>query len=158
MSATQYFPIPPELFALAGETVSRRVSRLPFLRSGIMVTAELLGVAMECLNAEFTKTLVIRTPANAAQSHQDGLDRCIEERLRLPGNTAVPVIIDVLCTAGIAETTEIMDRVAHRPYKAIRLLSSWTWHADSGLSFSGGLSGPGSVDESTRSWMSMCPV
>src|SRR5512136_2361570 len=158
MSATQYFPIPPELFALAGETVSRRVSRLPFLRSGIMVTAELLGVAMECLNAEFTKTLVIRTPANAAQSHKDGLDRCIEERLRLPGNTVVPVIVDVLCSAGIAETTEILDRVAHRPRKSVRLRSPWTWHAASGMSQPVRLPVSNDDSESSLSWMSICPI
>ena len=62
MSATRYFPIPPELFVLAAETVSRRVSRLPFLRNGVMVNGEMLGVAMECLNAEFNKTLELRTP------------------------------------------------------------------------------------------------
>ncbi len=132
MSATQYFPIPPEMFALVVETVSRRVSRLPFLRGGVMVTGELLGVAMECLNAEFNKTLALRTQPDAARKPEDGLDCCIEERLRVQGNTVVPVIVDVLCSAGIAETTEIMDRVAHRPRKSVRLRSPWTWHAASG--------------------------
>ena len=103
------------MFALACETVSRRVSRLPFLRSGIMVTGELIGVAMECLNAEFNKTLVLRTPPDTVEKSLDGLDRCIEARLKIPGKTVVPVIVDVLCSAGIAETTEIMDRVSHRP-------------------------------------------
>jgi hypothetical protein len=158
MSATQFFPIPPELCALAAETVSRRVSRLPFLRSGVMVTAELLGVAMECLNAECTKTLALRTPPKTVQKPEDGLDRCIEERLRLPGNTVVPVIVDVLCTAGIAETTELMDRVAHRPRKAVRLLSPWTWHAASNMATSARFSGPASDEESSLTWMSMCPV
>ena len=114
MSATQYFPIPPELFALAAETVSRRVSRLPFLRSGVMVNGEMLGVAMECLNAEFNKTLALRTPTGSAQKPGDGPDRCIEERLRMPGKTVVPVIADVLHGAGITETTELMDR--HSPF------------------------------------------
>jgi hypothetical protein len=158
MSATQYFPIPPELFALASETVSRRVSRLPFLRSGVMVTGELLGVTMECLNAEFTKTLALQTPPNAARKPEDGLDQCIEERLRVPGRTVVPVIMDVLCGAGIAETTEIMDQVAHRPRKAVRLLPPWTWHAASGMSPVVRLPGSGNEDESSLSWMSMCPV
>jgi len=156
MSATQYFPIPPELFALASETVSRRVSRLPFLRSGVMVTGELLGVVMECLNAEFNKTLALRTPPDARKP-EDGLDRCIEERLRVPGTTMVPVIVDVLCGAGIAETVELMDRVAHRPRKAVRLLPPWTWHAASGMTPSVRLPGSGD-DESSQSWMSMCPV
>jgi hypothetical protein len=158
MSATQYFPVPPDLFALAIETVSRRISRLPFLRSGVMVTGELLGVAMECLNAEFNKTLALRTPPNAAQKPEDGLDHCIEERLRVPGKTVTPVIVDVMCSAGIAETTEIMDRVAHRPRKAVRLLPPWTWHAASGMSPAVKLPGSGDEDESPLSWMSMCPV
>jgi hypothetical protein len=157
MSATQYFPISPELFALASETVSRRVSRLPFLRSGVMVTGELLGVVMECLNAEFNKTLALRTPPDDARKPEDGLDRCIEERLRVPGTTVVPVIVDVLCGAGIAETVELMDRVAHRPRKAVRLLPPWTWHAASGMTPLVRLPGSGD-DESSLSWMSMCPV
>src|SRR5665647_2730893 len=110
MSATQYFPMSPELFALACETVSRRVSRLPFLRSGVMVTGELIGVTMECLNAEFNKTLAIRTP-NTVEKAPDGLDQCIEERLNIPGKTVVAVIVDVLCSAGITETTEILSLI-----------------------------------------------
>ena len=159
MSATQFFPLPPEMFALACETVSRRVSRLPFLRSGVLVTGELLGVAMECLNAEFNKTLALRTPQNAADKPQDGLDRCIEERLRIPGKTAVPVVVDVLCSAGIAETTEITDRLSHRTKKGIRLLAPWTWHAASAMTpavrF---LASENEGMSSLVSWMSMCPV
>ena len=159
MSATQFFPISPEMFALACETVSRRVSRLPFLRSGVMVTGELLGVAMECLNAEFNKTLALHTPSNAAEKPQDGLDRCIEERLKIPGKTAVPVIVDVLCGAGIAETTEITDRFSHRTRKGIRLLPPWTWHAASAMTPAVRLQGSGNDDASSPlSWMSMCPV
>jgi len=159
MSATQFFPIPPEMFALACETVSRRVSRLPFLRSGVMVTGELLGVAMECLNAEFNKTLALRTPLTAAEKLPDGLDRCIEERLKIPGKTAVPVVVDVLCSAGIAETTEITDRFSHRTQKGIRLLPPWTWHAASAMTPAVRFRGSGNDDASSPlSWMSMCPV
>jgi hypothetical protein len=159
MSATQFFPLSPEMFALACETVSRRVSRLPFLRSGVMVTGELLGVAMECLNAEFNKTLALRTPLNAAEKLPDGLDRCIEESLKIPGRTAVPVIVDVLCSAGIAETMEIMDRFSHRTQKGIRLLPPWTWHAASAMTPAVRFPGSGNDDASfPLSWMSMCPV
>ena len=147
------------MFALACETVSRRVSRLPFLRSGVRVTGELIGVAMECLNAEFTKTLALRTPPDTVEKPLDGLDRCIEERLNIPGKTVVPVIVDVLCSAGITETTEIMDRVSHRPRNGIRLLPPWTWHAASAMVPTVRLPGSGNEDESSLlSWMSMCPV
>jgi len=159
MSAPQYFPLSPEMFALACETVSRRVSRLPFLRSGVRVTGELIGVAMECLNAEFNKTLALRTPQNTAEKPPDGLDRYIEERMKIPGKTVVPVIVDVLCSAGIAETTEIMDRVSHRSRNGIRLLPPWTWHAASAISPTVRLQGSGNDDESSLlSWMNMCPV
>jgi hypothetical protein len=159
MPAPHYFPLSPEMFALACETVSRRVSRLPFLRSGIMVTGELIGVAMECLNAEFNKTLVLRTPPDTVEKSPDGLDRCIEARLKIPGKTVVPVIVEVLCSAGIAETTEIMDRVSHRPRNGIRLLHPWTWHAASVMVPAVGLQGSGNDNESSlASWMSMCPV
>jgi hypothetical protein len=159
MSAPQYFPLSPEMFALACETVSRRVSRLPFLRSGVMVTGELIGVVMECINADFKKTLALRTPPNADEKLQDGLDRCIEERLNIHGKTVVPVIVDVLCSAGITETTEIMDRVSHRSRKGIRLLSPWTWHGASAMAQTVRLPGSGNDNESSLvSWMSMCPV
>jgi hypothetical protein len=158
MSAPQYFPISPEMFSLACETVSRRVSRLPFLRSGVRVTGELIGVAMECLNAEFNKTLALRTPPDSIEKSPDGLDRCIEERLNLPGKTVVPVIVDVLCSAGIAETTEIMDRVSHRPRNGIRLLPPWTWHAASAMVPTVRLQGSRNDDEYSLVWMSMCPV
>jgi hypothetical protein len=153
MSAHQYFPLSHEMFALACETVSRRVSRLPFLRSGVTVSGELIGVAMECLNAEFNKTLALYTPQNTIDSLPDGLDRCIEERLNIPGKSIVPVIADVLCSAGIAEPAELMDRTSHRSRKGIRLLPPWTWHAAT-------VSAPLGNDEksSPLSWMSMCPI
>jgi hypothetical protein len=159
MSAIQFFPIPPELFALACETVSRRVSRLPFLRSDVMVTCELLGVAMECLNAEFKKKLALHTPSSSAIKTENGLDRCIEERLKISGKKVVPVIAGVLCSAGIAETTEITDRLSHQSRKGIRLLPPWTWHTASGkvpvLSSKESVKGD---ESSLASMMSMCPV
>ena len=75
MATPQYFPISPELFAHACDTVSTRVSRLPFLRGGIHVTGELVGVTMECLNAEPTRTLAVTTPRDAPEGVSRGLDR-----------------------------------------------------------------------------------
>jgi len=59
---TTVFSYIPGMIALASETVSRRVSRLPFERNSVMVTEELIGVVMECLNAEFKKALPLKTP------------------------------------------------------------------------------------------------
>jgi hypothetical protein len=159
MTEPQFFPISPEMMALASETVSRRVSRLPFQRNGVMITGELVGVAMECLNAEFKKALPQTTPSSAAPETFRGLDRCIEERIRISGKTVVPVLTEVLCSAGIAETTEIMDRISHRPLKGIRLLTPWTWHIASpevsvlypGVQANGG-------EPVNASWTNKCPV
>ena len=159
MSAIQYFPLPPELSALACETVSRRVSRLPFLRSGVMVNRELIGVAMECLNAECTKKLALRTPSDSTITAENGLDQCIEERLKIPGKNAVPVITDVLCSAGIAETADITNPRSHQSRRGIRLLPPWTWHAASAQAPSIRFDGSRNNDESSLSSMiSMCPI
>jgi hypothetical protein len=158
MSATQYFPIPPEMLALACETVTRQVSRLPFLRSGVMVTGELLGVTLESLNAEVTRSLALTTPRDSPEGLAEGLDRILEQRLRVEGKTTVPVISEVLASAGITEPTEILDRHLHRPRRAIRLRSQWTWHIASAMTPQMKLAGTGSENTSSLSWMSICPV
>jgi hypothetical protein len=158
MSATQFFPIPPEMLALSCETISREVSRLPFLRSGVMVTGELVGVVMECLNAEVTKTLPLTTPRDAAEGIAEGLDRCLEGRLHLEARATVPVIVEVLVSAGIAEPAGISERQYPHPRKALRLLPAWTWHIASTLSPRARLAGSGVDDTSALSWMSICPV
>ena len=161
MSATQFFPIPPEVFALACETVTRRVSQLPFLRSGVKVTGELVGVTMECLNAEFDKTLALRSRPDMIDGSDSavGLDCCIEDRLKIPGKNVVPVISEVLYGAGIAEPAEIMDRRVRQPRKGIRLLSAWTWHAAAPFGQTVRLPGSGNdTDSSPFTWLSMCPV
>jgi hypothetical protein len=156
MSSTQFFPLPPDLFAAASKTVSERVSQLPFLRSGVNVTGELVGVAMECLNAVPNKALSLTTLPVPGGDREDGLDRCIEERLHIPGKSAAPVIADVLCSAGIAETTLIADRHAHREQRGIKLLPPWTWHIASTMVPSVRLGSSGA--DAGLSWMDICPV
>ncbi len=158
MSATQYFPLPPELFAHACNTVSKRVSPLPFLRGGVTITGELVGVTLECLNAEPTRALAVTTPKDLPAGIADGLDRCLERRLRIPGKVVVPVIAEVLCSAGITDMTEIVDRHLHRPRKALRLLPPWTWHIASTLAPSVRLGGSGDDAGSSLSWLDVCPV
>ena len=158
MSASQFFPIPPELFALACDTVSKRVSRLPFLRSGVTVTGELVGVTLECLNAEPKKALALTTPRDSATGLEPGLDHCLEGRLTLVGKTVVPVIFDVLCAAGIAEPAQITDHHTIRSRNGMRLLHAWTWHIGASTAPAvrfGETGGDGSV---ALSWLSMCPV
>jgi hypothetical protein len=158
MSITQFFPIPPELFALACDTVSKRVSRLPFLRSGVTVNGELVGVTMECLNAEPKKALPLATPRDPAMGLEDGLDRCIEGRLNLPGKTVVPVIFDVLCSAGIAEPVQVTDRRTPRTRNGMRLLPPWTWHIGATTAPAVRFGEAGENGTVAMSWMSMCPI
>jgi hypothetical protein len=157
MSPARFFPIPPEIFARACETVSCRVSKLPFLRSGVNVTGEVIGVAMECLNAGPTKSLALTTPQGPSGEREDGLDRCIEGRLHIPGKTAAPVIAGVLCGAGIAEPSLIADRHARNERRGIRLFPPWTWHIASVMAPSLRLGGSGG-DDPSLTWLDICPV
>jgi hypothetical protein len=158
MSATQFLPLSPELFALACSTVSRRVSQLPFLQGGVNVTGELLGVAMESLNAEPSRALALTTPRDTRGNGTDGLDIYLEQHLGMPGGRLVPVIADVMCSAGITERTEILDRQLRRPRKAIRLLSPWTWHIGSTMAPSVRFGGSGDGAGPSLSWLDVCPV
>jgi hypothetical protein len=158
MSSTQYSPLPAELFIYACDIVSERVSQLPFLHDGVKVTGELVGVTMECLNAEPIRALPLTTPRDVCGSSADGLDVCLERRLGVPAKTLVPVIAEVLCSAGITEMTEFLDRQLHRPRKAIRLLSPWTWHIASVMAPSVRLGLSGDGDKSSLSWLDRCPV
>lgn len=158
MSATQFFPIRPEMLALACETVTQKVSRLPFLRSGVMVTGELIGVTMECLNAESTKTLPLTTPRDPPDGAAEGLDLCLEGRLLGPQKATVPVIAEVLVSAGIAAPAQVIERQFINPRKALRLSEGWTWHIASTMSPRAKLAGEGVADTSALSWMSICPV
>ncbi len=143
------------MFALVTETVSRRVSRLPFLRNGVNVTGDLIGVTMECLNTEFKKALPLTTPKDAPDYITKGLDSCLEQRLQVSGKTVVPVIAEVLCSAGIAGQIELLDKQLHRPRKAIQLLPAYTWHIASPVP----ASLPGSGDDPLDlAWMKVCPV
>ena len=160
MSATQFFPIPPEFLALAGETVNRRVGPLPFVQDGIPVTLDRIGVTMECLNAEFSKTLTITTKHTEEDRAPEGLDRCLAQRLNLAsGVPCAAVITEVLCSAGIAEKTEIVDRTTHARSRGARLLSPWTWHSASVPAASFSPAGAGTASGiAPAPWMSLCPV
>jgi len=157
MAQPQYLPISPELFAHACDTVSSRVSQLPFLRGGVNVTGELVGVVMECLNAEPTRTLPLSTPKGVDSGVARGLDLILEDRLDLLGKTVVPVIVEVLCSAGITEMTEIVDREIRRTRRAVRLQSPWTWHIASTMAPSVRL-GTGGDTTASLSWLDTCPV
>jgi hypothetical protein len=155
MAEPQFFPMSPGMMALVSETVSRRVSRLPFERNGVLVTEDLIRVTMECLNAEFKKALPLKTTGVPHQHQVTGLDHCIEDRVSGSGKTVVPVIAEVLCSAGIAETTDIIDRYCHRSMRGIRLLSAWCWHMASPPVPV--VEGSGDAPENS-SWTNLCAV
>lgn len=158
MTAPSYLPIAPELFAHACNTVTKQVSQLPFLRGGVNVTGELVRVVMECLNAEPTRTLPLTTPRDADPSFARGLDLLLEERMPLPGKIVVPIIAEVLCSAGITEMTVIENRQMHRTRRAVRLLPPWTWHVASTLVPSVRFGGNGADAGMSLAWLDICPV
>ncbi len=158
MTAPQFFPIPPEMLAFASQTVTQKVSRLPFLRSGVMVNGELLGVTLECLNAEPAKTLALLTPRDAQHGAAEGLDRCLAGRLRVEGRIVSPIIADVLVSAGIAEPANVTERSFPQPRKALRLLPPWTWHIASILPHEVKLARSGAIPDPSASWLNLCPV
>ena len=160
MPAPQFFPISPELLALACETVSRRFARLPFMQDGISVTRDLIGLTLECLNAGPSKTLAItvkQTPDNGAA---EGLDRCLEQRLEHPvARPCVTVIAAVLCSAGIAERAEVISRISHARSRGLRLLPAWTWHcASAPVPFPLPAAAETAITGSPAPWMCLCPV
>jgi hypothetical protein len=158
MTAPQFFPIPSDLHALACDAVNRHVAHLPFERDGVRVTGELVGIALECLNAEFSRTLAVTAKAVIASHMPEGLDRCLEQRLNIDGRPASAVIAEILCRAHIAEKTEVLDLSSHRKVRGIRLVPSWSWHGYSEplkTVVTVADSGPGSM---SLSWMNLCPV
>jgi len=158
MAQPQYLPIAPELFAHACDTVTKRVSQLPFLRGGVHVTGELVGVVMECLNAEPTRALALTTPKGVDAMVARGLDLILEERLDISGKTVVPVITEVLCSAGITEMTDIADRQIRKTRRAVHLLPPWTWHIASTMAPSVRLGGVGADAGASLSWLDTCPI
>ena len=88
---------------------------------------------------------------------EDGLDRCLEGRLHIPGKAAAPVIADVLCSAGIAEPALVPDRHARRELRGIRLIPPWTWHIASTMAPSVRL-GAGAAGDPGMGWMDLCPI
>ncbi len=158
MDSVQYFPIPPTLLTLACETVNRRIGKLPFMKNGIIVTPELVGVSLECLNAEVTRTLPLRTSPAMAKNRMEGFDRVLELRLGTGGRDAASVLADVLVQSGIAEIVQIHDQCTHTRTNGFRLLRPWTWHIASGIPAP--LQSPiNSLEmEPPATWLARCPV
>jgi len=149
--------MPDGLSALARETVSRRVRPLPFTKDGITLTADLIRIAMECLNAEPTGTLRIRSVQGMTDCMDEGLDRYLHGHPGTDGDTTALVLAEVLVRAGISVFVQILDRQRHRQSRGIRLLPAWRWHIGSlpSLQFT---PFPLPEENATPAWMAVCPV
>ncbi len=158
MVTPRFFPILPALLTLTCETVNRRVTKLPFIHKGVCISPGLIGVSLECLNAEVTRTLPLRTSAAMAKNRVDGFDRVLELRLGADGSNAAAAVADVLVLAGIAEVTEIQDRCTHTRTSGLRLLPAWTWHIASEIPIP--LQSPLLLPdaEPPAAWLAKCPV
>ena len=153
MTTPQYLPIPKSIHALACETVSRRIERLPFTRNTIEITEELVGVALESLNAEITRTLPLKTISGDTGVRPDLAARLTD---RMGGNqvAAAAAIAQILIQAGIAEPAEVLDTATHTRMQGIRLLPAWTWHIGSGEVSHGSEH----YSPSDDTWLARCPV
>ncbi len=154
MATPQFLPIPKKILYLACETISRRIGRLPFTRYGSVIDEGIVGVTMECLNAEVSRTLPLRTVTRGTGTLL-GLGECLSGRLGSDQGAVAPVISEVLVSAGLAEPAEVPDAATHTQIQGIRLLSSWTWHIGSGDVLPG--SAPYSGGEKDA-WLARCPV
>jgi hypothetical protein len=154
LAIPQYLPIPKNIHALACETISRRIERLPFTRNGVEITGDLVGATLECLNAEVLRTLPLRAVTRGTGT-LPGLGECLSERIGSEQGATAPVIAEILVIAGLAEPAEMLDTSTHTQIRGIRLLSPWTWHIGSGDVLPG--SAPYSAGE-TDAWLARCPV
>src|SRR5208337_3661294 len=154
MAASPFLPVPKNIHALACETISRRIERLPFTRKDIRITEGLVGVTLECLNAEVLRTLPMMAVSRGTIT-LPGLAECLRERLGDDQEEVAPVIAEILLSAGLAEPAEVLDAATHTQIHGVRLLSPWTWHIGSGDILSG--SDPYSGGE-TDAWLARCPV
>jgi len=155
MAAPQFLPIQKNIHALACETISRRIERLPFTRDGVGVTEALVAVAMECLNAEVSRTLPSKSLTKGDRT-VPGLGDGLAQRLGGDQAAAAAVIADILVSTGLAEPAEVLDATTHTQIRGIRLLPAWTWHIASGETgpapVAGGDGGPADA------WLARCPV
>ena len=154
MATPQFLPIPKKILELACETISRRIDRLPFTRNGIVIDDGIVGVTMECLNTEVSRTLPLRKVTRVTGS-LPGLGECLIERLGSDQGAIAPVISEILVSAGLAEPAEVPDAATHMQIRGIRLLSAWTWHIGSGDVLPGRAPYPGGE---TDTWLARCPV
>ncbi|MFA6364738.1 hypothetical protein [Methanoregula sp.] len=155
MTSPQFLPIPKNIHALACETISRRIGRLPFTRADVEITEKLVGVTMECLNAEVKRTLPLRA-ASRDTVILPGLSECLNERFGSDQGAAAPVIAEILVSAGLAEPAEVIDAATHTQMRGIRLLPAWTWHIASGDMLPCG--GTCSSGGETEAWLAQCPI
>ena len=128
------------------------MERIPFTRDGIEITETLIDLTLECLNADATRTLVLDT---RRPETRPGLADCLSERIGRDQSAAVPVVADILVTAGLAEPAEVLDTATHTKSRGIRLLQAWTWHIGSGDFLPTGEKFSG---EETDVWLARCPV
>ena len=152
MTQPQFLPIPKALHVLATETIGRRIGRLPLVKNNVEVTEELVGIALECLNAETTRTLPVKTVVGDAG--RTGLDRCLGERMGGDRSAEAAALAGVLADAGLGEPAMILDTATHSQIRGVRLLSPWTWHIGSGEVSPGA----GQYTGDGGGWLACCPI
>jgi len=150
-------PVPAHLLCRALDTISSTVGPIPVERRKGCVTRDLVAAAMEELNAEATRTLVLAArTASGGAILLDGLDRHLAARGFSADDSAW--IAEVLIGSGIAERASVTDRKSRRCVRAVKLGASWTWTI-AGEGFGNSLvPAIDGGDGAAASWVSLCPV
>ena len=105
-----------------------RVEPVPFVKNTITVTTALVGIALECLNAEPTKTLPVRVANAGGTLTKEDLAGCLEQRLDNFESAVASVVASVLVEAGMTESTEVLDRTNHSRTGASGSSPAFSWH------------------------------
>ena len=118
--------IPSEMLIRILNNVELNYEVIPFKLRGILISQDLIKIAIEILNNEFSKTLPQNSLNASKEKTPDGLDRRIKEMLNTDLRTA-NIISDVLKKAGIVEVIKVENQISGRDVKGTRLLTEWCW-------------------------------
>jgi hypothetical protein len=158
--ATQHtLPAPPAIIRRACEQVIAVCGRLPLVRKGVEVNADLLIASIEELNAEPNRTLAIRArTGKGGRVTVDGLDRHLATRgFDIAG--VAGCVYEVLTKAAITGKASVADRYSRKFLKGIRLLPAWTWTVETGTGdFRAPVTIPFSAAGTNPAWTDTCPV
>lgn len=120
------YNIPTELLSRIINNVELNYEVMPFKLRGIVISKDLIKVAIQILNSEAAKSLPQNARNASIGNTPDGLDKRIKEILNKDQRTA-NILSDVLKEAGIVEVIKVENQISGRIVKGTRLMPEWCW-------------------------------